>query len=311
MSLDRKTAKIFAHDAGAANVTFSYAIELKRKGYKVKAYPKGPAVEIYRLNIPGMIDNNRPQFSRKDLIVTGLSGVCSKYEIEMIKKAKKAGVRKVISIMDVSYNLDDRFILNGKIAGNDYLPDEIWLSEITELSRSQRINRLLKKKKNPYYERIKEELYSKPPLITNPLIRVYKNNYVLYLTEYIKEQYGNSFGYTEFSLLEDFLDVAKATKFNNPILIKLHPQERKSKYDKIINRYPSLNINKIEASLPQFIYYSMAVFSSMTSVFNESVLINKPSFSLQFNAKKEYRYLPKKVKVLKKKQELIEVLNSI
>lgn len=311
MNSNKKVAKIFAHDAGSANVTFSYAIKLSRQGYEVKAYPKGPAVEIYRLNISEMIDNSQPRFSKEDLIVTGLSGICSKYEIEMIKEAKRVGVKKIISIMDVSYNLNDRFILNGKIAGDEYLPDEIWLPEITELSKSQRINKLLKKKKNPYHEYIKGKFYSKPPLITNPLIKGHKNKYILYLTEYIKEQYGDSFGYTEFTLLRDFLDVAKRIKFNKLILIKLHPQEEKNKYNNMLKRYPSLNIKKIEEVLPQLIYYSKAVFSSMTSVFNESILINKPSFSLQFNAKKEYKYLPKGVKVLTRKRALIKVLIGI
>lgn len=305
-----KVAKIFAHDAGAANATFAYVLKLKNQGYKIKVYPKGPAIKIFQTNLPDMIDDNQPQFHKKDLVITGLSGIHSKYELEIIKKAREKGVQEIISIMDVPYNLDQRFIINGKFVSDEYLPNEIWIPKILKLSANKNINKLLVEKENPYWEYIKEECYLHLPGIKNPWVEKYKNTYILYLTQYIQEQYGDTLGYTEFTLLEDFLDAAKRISFTKPIFIKLHPQEREDKYNLIIRKFSGLKIIQMESNLPELLYYSKAVFGNMSSVFYESVLINKPSYSLQIGAKRINNCLPKSVRVIVAADEVRKILKG-
>lgn len=308
MSSDKKIAKIFAHDAGGANALFAYAFQLKKQGYNIKAYPDGPAVKIFEANIPEMIDKEPPTFNKQDTVIAGSSGFHSTYELRMIKAAKKNGVRRTISVLDMPYNICERFKINGKIVDNRYLPHEIWVPKIIEKEKpkNKNITKLIIEKKNPYWSFLKKQRYSKPPLITNYWVKKYKNSYLLYVADYIKEQYGSTFGYTEYSLLRDFLTSAKRAGFTKPIFIKLHPREEKDKYVPIINKFPQLRIKQIDCSLQELIYYSRAIFGWLSSVFFEAALINKPTYSLQIGAKKfiEAYYTPDSTQKIDTKEDL-------
>ncbi len=300
MSTIAGTSKIFAHDAGGANATVAQAHFLMREGYQVEAYPRGPAVAVYAEHLPQCV---RPEsalrFLPTDLVVTGLSGIHSKFELEMIRHAREAGVRKIISILDRPHNLDLRFTREGRLVDEPYLPDEIWTPEILETSASAKIQGRLVQRANPYWEYIKEKKYSCPPPLTDSFVRTQKGEYLLYVTDYIVEQNGLGLGYTEFSLLESFLQACERSAPERPIVVKLHPAEKAGKYDELLARHPRLHLHVASAGkLEEYLYFAKAVFGYMSSVFYESVIVPKPTFSVQVGGREVLRRFPEGVKAL-------------
>jgi hypothetical protein len=111
----------FAHDAGAGNMIVSYAYFLSNKGKEVLLYPTGPALNICQKYLPEVTLQEKPNFRNNDIVITGLSGIHSKYEINIIKKARISKVKKIFTILDCEYNFEERFIIDGKLVS--YLPD--------------------------------------------------------------------------------------------------------------------------------------------------------------------------------------------
>lgn len=280
-----KRVLIFAHDAGGANSTFAFALELEKKGFQILAFGEGAAIQIYKTNIPQMVGTAIPRFEKTDWIITGLSGVHSRFEVDMIKKARESGVQKITSILDVHYNIEYRFNKDNHQLSDEYLPDEIWVPGIFKKTGNESIDKILVDRPNPYFSFVKEKLYSNPPAITENLVKVHKGQYWLYLTEYIKEQYGDGLGYDEFSLLDDFLKTASEIANVPNIVVKLHPQESEDKYMHIIDKYPNLSVNVFRLKLQELLYYSQSVFGCMSTVFYEAAMLDKKVFSLQFNCK--------------------------
>lgn len=290
MSLNRiQNIKIFAHDAASANVVLAYVyFNYNTNKHNIIAYPKGPAVKIFKKELKDIatIDNSSNyNFMINDIVITGLSGVSSNYELEIIKNAKLKKVNQIISLLDVSRSIDDRFILNNdKI--EDFLPDKILIpSNDLKVSKDKRINMLLESFKNPYWDYVYQKYYKVPPQITNEIIQKNQMNYIVFFTEYIREQFGDSLGYDEFTIMKDFIEVTDNKDL--PIFIKLHPSEDKDKYDKYMINNENIFIIKDEISTQELLYYSKLVFGCMTSVFYEALLLNKQCFSLQLNSVKD------------------------
>lgn len=289
------SAKIFAHDAGGANSTAAYArLLIDSHGYSVQAFPQGPATEIFREIVPECLGSgDLPVFTKNDLVVTGLSGVHSKFELEMIRLARLAGVRRIISILDRPHNIDLRFTREGVLVGDPYLPDEIWTPEFAEVSKSEKIQSLMVKRENPFWAYVRRTRYLNPPDISDRFVGEHLGKFVLYATDYLVEQDGLTRGYTEFSLLEDFLTAASANAPGLPVVVKLHPAEAAGKYDSLISKFPPLKIHvATERALDQYLYYSRAVFGNLSSVFYESVMLGKPTYSLQVRGLELLRRYP-------------------
>lgn len=288
-SNNTQNIKIFAHDAASANVVLAYAyFNYNSEHYNVTAYPKGPAVKIFQkeiIKIATIDDSSNYNFMMDDIVITGLSGVSSNYELEIIKIAKKNKVSQIISLLDVARSIDDRFLLDTNNI-EDYLPHKILIpSNDLNVSKDKSINNLLEQYENPYWDYVYEKYYKIVPTITNEIIQKNKSNYIVFFTEYIQEQFGDTLGYDEFTIMHDFIEVFKTTTL--PIFIKLHPSEQKDKYDDYIHSHSNIHIIKDEISTQEILYYSKVVFGCMTSVFYEALLLNKRCFSLQMNYKKD------------------------
>ncbi len=305
-----RKVKIFAHDAASANVVVAYALlNYDSDVTSIMAYPKGPAVKIFNKEISEIAtiyNDENYDFGIDDIVITGLSGIHSNYELNIIKIANSHNVKDIISLLDRAVNIDDRFNMDT----NDlmsYLPHRILVpSKKFKKSKHKQINSLFQYYENPYWKYVYDKYYKVPPLITDSIVSNHKNNYLVYFTEYIFEHYGESLGYDEFSLMRDFIGI-----FNNsliPIFIKLHPSEDKNKYDEYITG-KNIYIVKDKVSTQELLYYSKIVFGNMSSVFYEALLLKKESYSLQLNFKRDIFELTLENKI--NRVETIEDLEKI
>lgn len=306
MNLNSRRYIGFAHDAASANVVFSYLYKYKDR-HQCILNGKGPAENIFKKRVPDLFSCEDVKFGDKDIVVTGLSGVHSNYELDMIRVARSKNVEKIISILDTPYGLDERFEIDGRFIGEKNLPDVVYIPSRKVVSEKYKsLNNILKYIPNPYIKWLKEYEYN-----TIPKNIIHKNGnikYFLYLTEYIKDQYGSSLGYDEYTLLYDFLTLfSEYAPSDISLVVKLHPQEDIKKYDSIIEKFPSLNVSVKKEELYSLLYYADAVFGNMSSVFVESKkILNKPSFSLQLEAKKFFYETP--ATVIKTKKQLSKIL---
>lgn len=314
-SNNTKHVKIFAHDAASANVVIAYIyFNFHDERYTITAYPSGPAVNIFnkeKISIIQIRHDNNYDFSTNDTVITGLSGVSSNYELEIIKLAKESNVSQIISLLDVARSIDDRFLLNTKDI-EEYLPDRI-LIPIGNLqaSKDKRINNLLEEYENPYWNYVYDKYYKEPPVVTNNLIQSNIRNYIVFFTEYIKEQFDDTLGYDEFTIMHDFIDVFK--NLSIPIFIKLHPSEDINKYNNYIPKDSNFYVIKNEISTQEILFYAKTVFGCMSSVFYEALLLDKECYSLQLNYKKDIFELTTENRVprIGTKLELIYLFNKM
>lgn len=278
---------IFAHDAGGANATFAFALELEKAGMPVCAFGEGVATQIYQSNIPHMLEKGPPTFKRTDWVITGLSGTHSRFEVDMIRLARSHGVQKITSILDVHYNIEYRFIKDGKMLSEEYLPDEILVPGLYMRTGIPIIDDRLVDRPNPYFQFVKEKHYSTPPNKTEEFVKANAGSYWLYLTEYIQDQYGDSLGFDEFTLLDQFLKIISEFETPPVVVLKLHPQESATKYDTLIQKYPGISVHTYRLKLQELLYYSKYVFGCMSTVFYEGAMLEKMQFSLQFNCQEK------------------------
>lgn len=289
---------LFAHDAASANMVYAQAIELMEDGCEVKVFGDGPAEKILKAKLPDVYTTSEPVFECVSMVVTGLSGVHSKYELFIIKKAREANVPKIISILDIPRNVDRRFEIDGVFLGEDYLADEIWCEEIDFETKYEIIRKRAVKKPNPYLTLLSKKYASSSPVLIHPMIHLYKNEYILYLCDYVIDQFGETLGFTEFSMLESFFGSISKCGVDRPIYIKLHPAEKLGKYDNIVKSFKSLNIHIIDAEIHELVYFSNVVFGISSSVFHECELLDKEFYSLQIgrkDGKKDFPWSAKEI----------------
>ena len=304
MNLDKTL--FFAHDAGGANVTMAYAHKLHKQGLHVKVYPKGPASKIYEKHIPYLIDKV-PEFDKNTTVIVGTSGIHSDYEMQILKKAKKEGVKKTIVILDSIDELSMRFMLDGKKLESCYFPDEIWSKEYPLPQDFTPIHTLIKQINDPYIEYINETLYENAPSLTNPLIKKYKGEYLVILSEYVRELFGDKFGFDEYDSIKHILEAITKLQLDIPILLKTHPAEPKNKYKDLIKN-SSLNLHEFEGSIHELIYYSKVVLGINSSVFHETLFLEKPTYSIQIGSILKMDDILPKDMIIYSKKELEDML---
>ena len=268
---------LFAYDAGSANVTMAYAYKVNSQGGVVEAYPKGPAIEIYEKNISKLI-KKEPVFTKNDVVVVGTSGIHSEYEMQILKKAKQSCVKKTIVILDSIDKLETRFVLDNKPLTKQFYPDEIWTPSL-EIELAYNVSKIIKVD-DLYLEYVYKTLYKTAPNITHPLITRYKDKYLVILSEYVRELFGDKFGFDEVDSINHILNTVDSSV---PIFIKTHPAEPKDKYKNLIEK-SNLNIYAYEGDIHELIYYSKVVFGINSSVFKEALFLKKPTYSIQIGS---------------------------
>ncbi|RYA24606.1 hypothetical protein CRU96_01755 [Malaciobacter halophilus] len=299
--------KVFSYDAGGANLTMAYAYYMHEKGYIVKCYPKGPALKIFKRHISFLIDENENIFKKDDIVIIGTSGIHSDYEIEKLIEAKKLGL-KVKCFLDSILNLNIRFSINNKFIDRKYLPDIIYYDNKVELINED-IKQRIQFHENLYLKYIKEVFYAKKLKTSNNLILENRGKYALFLSEYIYELYGDKFGFTEYDSIINLLDAISSVDLDIILFIKFHPAEDMKKFDKILKKYSFVKIYKGGFDIHEVLYNSKIVFGIDSSVFKESLLLNKQTYSLQIDAKERINVI-ENVDILETKAQLETILRN-
>ena len=302
---------LFANDAASANVTIAYAYLYGSFYDTILAYPYGVAKSLYKEHIPTYISNNtQVTFNTLDTVVTGSSGINSSFELNMIKQAKISNVHKCIMIIDNISNFNMRFTIKNQIIEKSYLADEIWVFDKNFQSNATYINQNIIYKENIYDIYLKELLKKNQPIATHPFVKKNQNNYIVILTEYLYELYGLKFGFTEYNMVECILQAIDDLELQIPVFLKLHPREHKNKFNILMRKYNHLNILKDDCNIQELIYYSRIVLGINSSVFIESLLYKKPTYSIQINSKTQMNLLYlKEENIIYTQEEIKNILN--
>ena len=220
---------IVSHDAGGAEILSSWAHFCKHSFSLVLA---GPALKIFKNKCPhAEILSLEEAIKKSDWVLCG-TGWQTSFERDAIKYAKD-NKKKVIAYLDHWVNYKERFH-NGL---DQIFPDEIWVAD-------------------KYAEKIASNIFSDIPitLIDNPYLNELKTQIkklsidnekylenkksILYVCEPKKEhaflKYGDEryWGYTEDDALNYFYKNLKyINKDIKEIKVRLHPSEKKGKYD--------------------------------------------------------------------------------
>ena len=224
---------VVSHDAGGAEVVSDWV--KKNKIHQYSYCLQGPAQFIFSRKLPGIkiLDCNDLDLARFDLVLTGTSW-SSELERRMILQAKENGVKSA-AYLDHWINYRERF---GYPAENwlEHLPDEIWCGDEYAMRISSDCGipaQKLRFVENQYFVQIKEEAeaYSHE-VIPESILYVCEP-----VSEHMEKEHGDEFylGYNEFTAMDIFLNtLLSSAKRSHPITIRLHPSEKKGKYDRII-----------------------------------------------------------------------------
>ncbi len=270
----KKILSIF-HDAGGANIGLNY---IKEKNLKSKFYCKGPAYNIFKKLFPNK--NNTENFinsiGKCDLVITGTSSN-DKTELKAIDYCKKKKIF-CVTFLDHWVNYKNRFIINKKLI----LPDLLISSDEHSYRMSKKIFKKVKiiQLKN-YYEINK----------VNKIKKMRQGNNILYFLEPVNNKL-EFFGLKKF-----FRKLEKLNKFNQTIILRLHPSEKKVKYLNILKKYKNFKITlDVNSPIENLIASANYIFGLESNALVLSSKVNKKVFTILPLYNRNFRLPFKKIK---------------
>jgi len=325
---------LFARDPGGANTIIPLFEPLKRKGYTVSVYGKDIALarfssnnieaadivsevgEVSEVSIGKFLADLRPDF-----IITGTSAddMTEKY---LWKTAESLGIPS-FAILDQWMNYGIRFSSYGVSQIQEYEKDKNFLflpSKILvpdDLARRDSILEGLPEDKilvsgQPYFGWIKNIQVSDDKIkrLRKDLDINNSDFIVVFASEPLqkiyKEEVKSYWGYDEISLFLHFyktmVEETKITKQNIKIIVKLHPKEDPDYYLKLKSEIRKDNIEIIidQVSDPKLLIRVSDLVVGISSMFLlESVVLGKPTISLQIGLKRENPFMLDRIGVLK------------
>lgn len=256
----KKTIIAVCHDAGGAEVVSAF-VKKNISKYNFVCLAIGPAEKIFKrkkLNKFLVSRTKNPEelfdkFKKIHLILVSTNW-SSSISHNFIRGGKSRGIKTAV-YLDHWVNYRERFGYP-RTGWKKNLPEEIWAGDkrAYKLAKEFFKGLTIKLVPNYYFEEIKKEYK-----------RIKKNkkekNGILYISEPISEQINvfgdkNKIRYNEFEILEKLFDFFTKEKVKRKIIVRLHPSEKKDKYDTIILKYK--NKLKIIKS------YNRNVFSDLT-----------------------------------------------
>ncbi len=231
METNSKIKKIivFSHDAGGAQILSSYLYLNNIK--KVFGICEGPAKKIFKekkIIVEKKSYRNLINSKAKFYTTTSWNSNIEKTAIKSLLIKNK----KFITFMDHWENYKKRFFKN-------YIPDNIWSFDIKSYKKCE----LIFKKKNIFLKKNFFHIYALKKILNYKKPKNYKLNY-LYLTEPLSELnkkfYKKKLGSPELKSLEFFLKKIKNKKIK--ITIRVHPNDKMSKYKNFQKKFKNLNI---------------------------------------------------------------------
>jgi len=300
-----KKILVVSYESGGAQILSSW---VRRHSVNTDIFYclDGPAVKIFKhkLGDISMVELEFIQELRPDIdqVLTGTSWMPN-LERKAVKLAK---LNKIFctSVLDHWTNYTKRFLPNNlweSIPANwlEYLPDLVWVCDDYAYNIALKEGFPKEKLKiitNPYFMEIKQSLEQK----TN---RIIKNKlHMLYISEPIADDllatYGDSnfWGYNEFDLINSLLE--SLCKFNKKkqqieVRLRLHPNEKNIKYDRLVGGNKNLHISH-ESDLIDDILWSDVVVGGESMALVIALLAKKQVFSCIPKTAKKKCCLPHK-----------------
>jgi len=236
----RPRTLLCCHDAGAANLLFSWAeasiIASESESSYFQVMAQGPAGELLRrykpLNRQATNRGLEEALDGVDFLVAG-SGWASDLELQAIRMAQNRGIYAV-SVLDHWVNYADRFTRKGI----KERPHELWVGDDIALRLAEDTfpELTVRMWRNAYLDKSVREV----KFYEHQVLRESVN--VVYLLEPIRARWGDSTEDGEFDALRFFFSNLTKLKLSSidQIILKPHPSEARGKYSEIIFEYSGL-----------------------------------------------------------------------
>lgn len=267
-----KPIGVVCHDAGGAEVVSSF---VKAKKLECLFHLEGPALKIFQRKFPNLINSSFEEIQGQcEILYTGTSwgSTLERLAIQEWKILK----RKSVAFLEHWVNYLERFELNGSLI----LPSEIIVLDEYAFQIAQKLftETPIQFVPNPYLVEIVESAKEK----NSQTVPHFDG---LYVCEPIKEHalknFGNEkhWGYTEEDAMNYFFSKACSQFGLKRILIRLHPSEKKGKYNDLIqNSKFSIEVSE-STELIDDILNSKMVFGCESMAMVVALQLKKPVVS--------------------------------
>jgi hypothetical protein len=247
---------------------------------------------------------------KPDFIITSATSLPNfdMSEKHLWQNARKAGV-KTLAFLDQWQNYAIRFSGPSEEERLSYLPD--FINCINQTGRSEMLaagfdGAILLTLGHPYLSTIREVFNSIDPDELMNKLSSYPGqgdpkNTVLFVSEALREHYGDSLGYDQYQALDYFLKNAEKSPRKPSVLIKLHPKDIMAGYTPIAARYESFKPVFVQNELTalECLHAVDTVFGMTSMLLVEAFLLGKTVVSVQPGLKVEdplvlsrHKYIP-------------------
>jgi len=306
----------FTCEPGGAEVLIPVIKLLQEQNrYEVVTVGYGHALErfakkdIFFNKIPPVKKNDFTLFKQfyPDFIITSATSLPYKDMSEKYiwHNARQSGI-PTFAFLDQWQNYALRFSGKTEEEWLKYLPD--YLNCINDIAKREMIQEgfkpdILLTMGHPYLSVLKNDMdKASVRNIRQGLAISDSQEVVLFVSEAIYENYGNTRGYNQYEVIEDFLNYLSERWVNITVLLKLHPKEELERYRYFQKKYDELHVVIItdELSPIDCIKISNRVYGMSSLMLIEAYTFGKPVVTVQPNLKipdplvlSRYGYIPK------------------
>ncbi|RZI42059.1 hypothetical protein EGT07_15845 [Herbaspirillum sp. HC18] len=233
-------------------------------------------------------DNRLLIHSKPDLVITSAASLPERdmSEKHLWLQARDAGVPS-IAFLDQWQNYAIRFSGPCNTERLAYLPD--YINCIDGIGRREMIAAGFEEARlvefgHPYLSALRERaLQVDRNAVRKRLDFNEAQSATLFVSEAIREHYGQARGYDQYDALSLFFAMMERTPERSRPLIKLHPKDELQAYEALLNRYASLDpvVIRNELNSVECIEVADAVFGMTSVMLIEAFVLGKPVVSLQ------------------------------
>jgi hypothetical protein len=323
-----KKILLFARDPGGANTIFPLVKPLRKKGYKVFIYGKDFALKKFKENhiVALSLENSIREINIKnienflyklspDLIITGTSAD------DMTEKCIWLASKKLnipsFAILDQWMNYGIRFSRFGVNEikkylidkNHEYLPTKILVMD--KIAKEHMIQdgipeEIILVSGQPYFEYIHDKTYSQNKLnLLKQKLDIKKDDYVVvFASEPLLITYNNKLsdepylGYNEITIFKELylslLKVVQKSSKKIKLIVKIHPRENIKYYQRIMVDIDNTKIKVVfdmKSNPQELIRISNMVCGMSSMLLIESVLLDKPTVSIQIGLKRKNPFI--------------------
>ena len=223
-----------------------------------------------------------------DLLITSAASLPSvdMSEKYLWRQAKRRGIPS-LGFLDQWQNYTTRFSGSQDHERLAYLPD--WINCLNEIGREEMIREHFDEARllafgHPYLSFLKQDLMTLD--VTGLRTRLHisaKDKVALFVSEPIREHYGDTHGYDQYQVLDYFLSNMTEAAELPKILVKLHPKDNRASFQLLAEKYGTLAPQFIgnELSSIECLAVSDFIFGMRSLMLVEAYVLEKKVASLQ------------------------------